>query len=144
MTVSARSADFRDEFNVKREVSWHDVTVERVVSAIAHRYGLKPQISEMLMDIEIDHADQTEESDMSFLTRMAEMLGAITTVKSGNLLFIMPRRWRERTGPAVAIVRHHTQQRRSPSVSPLLTARRIRGYALTGLILITGKRKKSA
>lgn len=25
-----------------------------------------------------------------------------------------------------------------------LTARRIRGYALTGLILITGKRKKSA
>ncbi|EMX2246953.1 phage late control D family protein, partial [Escherichia coli] len=71
LTVSARSADFRDEFNVKREVSWHDVTVERVVSAIAHRYGLKPQISEMLMDIEIDHADQTEESDMSFLTRMA-------------------------------------------------------------------------
>lgn len=90
LTISARSADFRDEFNVKREVSWHDVTVERVVSAIAHRYGLKPQISEMLMDIEIDHADQTEESDMSFLTRMAEMLGAITTVKSGNLLFIMP------------------------------------------------------
>ncbi|ENO9387698.1 phage late control D family protein, partial [Escherichia coli] len=90
LTISARSADFREEFNVKREVSWHDVTVERVVSAIAHRYGLKAQISEMLMDIEIDHADQTEESDMSFLTRMAEMLGAITTVKSGYLLFIMP------------------------------------------------------
>jgi hypothetical protein len=33
-------------------------------------------ISEALIDIEIDHADQTEESDMSFLTRMAEMLGA--------------------------------------------------------------------
>ncbi len=33
LTVSARSADFRDEFNVKREVSWHDVTVERVVPA---------------------------------------------------------------------------------------------------------------
>ena len=39
LTVSARSADFRDEFNVKREVSWHDVTVERVVSAIAHRWS---------------------------------------------------------------------------------------------------------
>ena len=38
--ITARSADFREEFNVKREVSWHDVTVERVVSAIAHRYGL--------------------------------------------------------------------------------------------------------
>lgn len=90
LNITARSADFRDEFNVKREVSWHDVTVERVVSAIAHRYGLKAQISDMLMNIEIDHADQTQESDMSFLTRMAEMLGAIATVKNGALLFILP------------------------------------------------------
>lgn len=90
LNITARSADFRDEFNVKREVSWHDVTVERVASAIAHRYGLKAQISEMLMNIEIDHADQTQESNMSFLTRMAEMLGAIATVKNGALLFILP------------------------------------------------------
>ncbi len=90
LEITARSADFRDEFNVKREVSWHNVTVERVVSAIARRYELKPAISESLMDIEIDHADQTQESDMSFLTRMAEMLGAIATVKNGNLLFITP------------------------------------------------------
>ncbi|MGT5121935.1 phage late control D family protein [Escherichia coli] len=90
LTITASSADFREEFNVKREVSWHDVTVKQVVSAIAHRYGLKAQISDILMDIEIDHADQTEESDISFLTRMAEMLGAIATVKNGSLLFILP------------------------------------------------------
>ncbi|VUS54039.1 phage late control D family protein [Klebsiella pasteurii] len=88
--ITARSADFRDEFNVKREVSWHDVTVERIVSAIAHRYKLKPIISEQLMNDEIDHADQTQESDMSFLTRMADILGAIATVKNGCLLFILP------------------------------------------------------
>lgn len=82
LIITASSADFREEFNVRREVSWHDVTVKQVVSAIAHRYGLKTQISEILMDIEIDHADQTEESDISFLTRMAEMLGAIATVKT--------------------------------------------------------------
>lgn len=90
LQITASSADFREEFNVKREASWHDVTVERVVSAIAHRYKLKAQLSEMLMNIEIDHADQTEESDMSFLTRMADMLGAIATVKNGYLLFIQP------------------------------------------------------
>ena len=88
--ITARSADFRNEFNVKREVSWHDVTVERIVSAIAHRYKLKPIISEQLMSAEIDHADQTQESDMSFLTRMADILGAIATVKNGCLLFILP------------------------------------------------------
>lgn len=90
LAITARSADFRDDFNVKREVSWHDVTVERVVSAIARRYSLKPIISESLMELEIDHADQTQESDMSFLTRMADMLGAIATVKNGSLLFILP------------------------------------------------------
>ncbi|HBY0204238.1 TPA: phage late control D family protein [Klebsiella pneumoniae] len=88
--ITARSADFRDEFNIKREVSWHDVTVERIVSAIAHRYKLTPVISEQLMSAEIDHADQTQESDMSFLTRMADILGAIATVKNGCLLFILP------------------------------------------------------
>lgn len=108
ITVTARSADFREEFNVKREVSWHDVTVERVVSAIAKRYGLTPQISDLLMDVEIDHADQTQESDMSFLTRMAEMLGAIATVKNGNLLFIVPGGGFTTSGkaiPSIAITR---------------------------------------
>ncbi|BBV08535.1 hypothetical protein BML2537_20290 [Providencia stuartii] len=32
---------------------------------------------------------QTNESDISFLTRMAEMLGVITTIKNGSLLFIL-------------------------------------------------------
>lgn len=108
VTVTARSADFREEFNVKREVSWHDVTVERVVSAIAKRYDLTPQISDLLMDVEIDHADQTQESDMSFLTRMAEMLGAIATVKNGSLLFIVPGGGFTSSGkaiPSIAITR---------------------------------------
>ncbi len=60
------------------------------MSAIAHRYKLTPVISEQLMSAEIDHADQTQESDMSFLTRMADILGAIATVKNGCLLFILP------------------------------------------------------
>lgn len=90
VVIAARSADFRQEFNVKREYSWHNITVGNVVSAIAGRYDLKPAVSATLKDVEIDHADQTSESDISFLTRMAEMLGAVATVKNGNLLFIVP------------------------------------------------------
>lgn len=90
LIVTARSADFRQDFNVKREYSWHDITVGKVVSAIAGRYNLTPAVSRQLIDIEIDHADQTNESDISFLSRMAEMLGAIATIKNGNLLFIIP------------------------------------------------------
>ncbi|KNC89868.1 hypothetical protein GM30_05785 [Trabulsiella odontotermitis] len=101
------------------------------MSAIAHRYNLKAQVSELLMDIEIDHADQTEESDMSFLTRMAEMLGAIATVKNGYLLFILPQPVspaRAATGTASA----------SPTGTPTPA------FARTGWISILAKRKPSA
>lgn len=90
LVITARSADFREDFNVKREYSWHNVTVGAVVSAIAGRYNLLPAVSASLKDVEIDHADQTSESDISFLSRMAEMIGAVATIKNGRLLFIVP------------------------------------------------------
>ncbi|PIF13508.1 phage late control D family protein [Candidatus Pantoea floridensis] len=108
LIVTARSADFRDDFNVKREYSWHNVSVGDVVSAIAGRYGLKPAVSVTLKDIAIDHADQTSESDISFLTRMAQMLGAVATVKNGALLFIVPGKGVSASGrvlPAITINR---------------------------------------
>ncbi|WP_425475167.1 phage late control D family protein [Brenneria uluponensis] len=108
LTISARSADFRDSFNVKREYSWHNVTVEYVVSAIASRYGLNAGVSASLATLELDHADQTNESDISFLTRMAEMVGAIATVKNGLLLFIVPGQSVSQSGkplPAITITR---------------------------------------
>lgn len=115
LTISARSVDFRDSFNVKREYSWHDTTVSYVVRAIASRYELKAGVSTDLADIQIDHADQTDESDISFLTRMAEMLGGATTVKNGVLLFITPGTGRSASGqvlPSIKITRqsgdHHS------------------------------------
>ncbi|WP_387467761.1 phage late control D family protein [Photorhabdus sp. RM323S] len=104
LTVTARSADFRQEFNVKREYSWHDITVAKVVSAIASRYNLKPGVSRQLMNIEIGHADQTNESDISFLSRMAEMLGAIATIKNGMLLFIVPGQGVSRSGKPLPVI----------------------------------------
>ncbi|HDL7029436.1 TPA: phage late control D family protein, partial [Yersinia enterocolitica] len=91
-----------------REYSWHDITVGKVVASIASRYDLKAGVSEDLGKIEIDHADQTSESDISFLTRMAEKLGAITTIKNGMLLFMHPGRAVSQSGkllPAITITR---------------------------------------
>ncbi len=108
LIVTARSADFRDTFNVKREYSWHDITIGKLVASIASRYNLKAGVSEDLGKIEIDHADQTSESDISFLTRIAEKLGAITTIKNGMLLFMHPGRAVSQSGkllPAITITR---------------------------------------
>ncbi|WP_192457692.1 phage late control D family protein [Musicola keenii] len=104
LIVSARSADFRNTFNVRREYSWHNVTVEQVVSAIAKRYGLKAGVSAHLAKLEIDHADQTNESDISFLTRMAEMVGAVATVKNGMLLFFVPGQSLSQSGKPLPVI----------------------------------------
>lgn len=65
-------------------------------------------MSRSLKDVEIDHADQTQESDISFLTRMAELLGAIATIKNGMLLFMVPGQGTTQSGkllPAISLTR---------------------------------------
>ncbi|SFU62584.1 phage late control D family protein [Xenorhabdus koppenhoeferi] len=87
LTIRARSADFRGDLNVKREQSYHKQTLENIVSTIAARNQLTFKISQELKSISM-HIDQTNESDVSFLTRVAKQEGAIASVKNGELLFI--------------------------------------------------------
>lgn len=87
LTIRARSADFRGDLNVKREESYHKLTLENIVSTIAARNKLTFQISNELKGISV-HIDQTNESDVSFLTRVAKQEGAIASVKNGELLLI--------------------------------------------------------
>ncbi|HGN0867794.1 TPA: phage late control D family protein [Providencia alcalifaciens] len=88
LTIRGRSADFRDTLNVKREQSYHQKTLGDIVRTIAERNKLKPVIDERLDKIKLAHIDQTNESDGSFLTRVAKTEGAIVAVKDGNLLFM--------------------------------------------------------
>ncbi|ACR70292.1 phage late control D family protein [Edwardsiella ictaluri] len=89
LSIRARSADFRDTLNVKREQSYHDVTLGAIVQTIAARHTLEATVSGELSGIAIEHADQTNESDASFLTRLAQRYGAIACVKNNKLL-LMP------------------------------------------------------
>lgn len=88
LTIRARSADFRETLNTRREKSWHKTTVGEVVKEIAARHKLKMALGKDLSDKPVEHIDQTNESDGSFLMRLARQYGAIASVKNGNLLFI--------------------------------------------------------
>ncbi len=88
ITIRARSADFRTTLNIGREKSWHQTTVGDVIREIATRHNLQMAIGQDLSDRPLDHLDQTNESDASFLMKLARQYGAIASVKSGNLLFI--------------------------------------------------------
>jgi phage protein D len=88
LTIRARSASMTKALGERRESSWHGQTIGAIVRTIAGRHGLKPAIADALSKIAIAHIDQTHESDMSFLTRLAKRYDAVMNVKETNLLFM--------------------------------------------------------
>ena len=88
ISVRARSADLTRPMRTRKEKSWHKTTLGAILKAIAGKHGLKAKVDGKLAAIEIKHLDQTNESDVHFLTRLAKRFDAVATVKSGTLLFI--------------------------------------------------------
>jgi hypothetical protein len=88
ITIRARSASMTKGMGERQEKSWHGQTLGEIVRVIAGRHALKPVVGARLAGTAIPHIDQTNESDMSFLTRLAKRFDAVMTVKDGNLLFL--------------------------------------------------------
>jgi phage protein D len=88
LTIRARSASLTKELGERIERSWHGETIGAIVRKIAGKHSLKPAIADALSKITIAHIDQTHESDMSFLTRLAKRYDAVMNVKDANLLFM--------------------------------------------------------
>ena len=91
LSITARAADLADTLAEQREKSWHRKTLYQIAAEIAQSHGYvgdKCKIAEEYKKTQIAHIDQTDESDASFLSRLAEQYGAIATVKQGIFLFI--------------------------------------------------------
>jgi len=88
LTIRARSASMTKEMGERIERSWHGETLGAIVRKIAGKHSLKPAIADALSKVLISHIDQTHESDMSFLTRLAKRYDAVMNVKDTNLLFM--------------------------------------------------------
>lgn len=113
LTIRGKSADLRGGMNKLRERSWHFETIGAIVEQLAARYGLTPNVSDAFKGMVIDHIDQTNESDLAFLTRLATEQDAIATVKSGRLMFIKAGNGTTASGkplPAITITRQDGDQ----------------------------------
>ena len=71
-TVRARSADLRDELKGQKTRSWSDTTLREVVAAVAADYGLDLRMPPPPPTIHLPHLDQSNESDLNLLTRLAQ------------------------------------------------------------------------
>ena len=88
ITIRARSADLGRSLRNRREQSWHATTVGTVLQGIALRNGLRLRVAPTLAQRAVAHMDQTNESDLNFLTRLGRLHDAVATVKAGHLLFL--------------------------------------------------------
>ncbi|WP_246875980.1 contractile injection system protein, VgrG/Pvc8 family, partial [Pantoea ananatis] len=90
ITVVARSADFSGSLDVKITDSYPDMTVGDVVDKIAKRNGLTSDVRPEIARKKIKHIDQTQETDGTFITRLAMLVGAVAAIKDKTLLFFPP------------------------------------------------------
>ncbi|MGG6100405.1 contractile injection system protein, VgrG/Pvc8 family [Pantoea allii] len=90
ITVVARSADFSGSLDVKITDSYPDMTVGEVVEKIAKRNGLTSDVRPEIDKKKIKHIDQTQETDGTFITRLAMLVGAVAAIKDKTLLFFAP------------------------------------------------------
>jgi len=87
MTIHAMATSMREKLKAPRSFSWHGLNIGQIVEAIAERNKYEARVSPPLDSILLSHIDQTEESDMHFLTRLALDHGAIFKPANGYLLF---------------------------------------------------------
>ncbi|EKN3439378.1 TPA: phage late control D family protein [Yersinia enterocolitica] len=108
LTIRARSADFRETLNIRRDHSYHKATIGGIIKTISERNKLTPTLNKAMSDLTVDHIDQTNESDGNFITRLAKQYGAIAAIKNGNLLFIRQGQAKTASGkliPVMTIIR---------------------------------------
>lgn len=86
LTLRARSADMRKGLAAKKERSWSPKTFGALVKDLAEEHQLTPKIADALKDVDIEHVDQGNESDLNLLTRLAAAHDAIATIKEGQLI----------------------------------------------------------
>lgn len=87
LTIRAKAADMREGLKAQRSRAFDNTTIGEIVSQIAADHGLKPAVAAALADRPIAHRDQTNESDLHFLTRLGRDFGAVAAPKDGRLVF---------------------------------------------------------
>lgn len=93
MTIRARASPFEASKGGKKALqsqksrSWvKNTKLSAMVSKIAKENGLEPVLSKSLQSIVLPHLDQTEESDLSFLVRVAKRYDAVAKPAGGKLM----------------------------------------------------------
>ncbi|MEM5529538.1 contractile injection system protein, VgrG/Pvc8 family [Gammaproteobacteria bacterium AS21] len=91
MTLSGTAASFQEKdttgLKQSRWQTWEATTIGNVVRTIAKRHGYSPRVNPVLGELFVLHLDQTGETDLKFLTRLASYYDAVCKPVGKLLVF---------------------------------------------------------
>lgn len=91
LVLVATAAPFdKPEFKQRRTASHGPISLGALFRQLTTRYGFSPRVAPDLEAEQIVHIDQTNESDMAFLTRLAKRFDAVA--KPVNELYVLGRK----------------------------------------------------
>lgn len=115
ITVKASSANFKSAIKSGKSQSYHRQTLGEIARQIAIRNKLKLVITDDLANIDLNHVDQTSESDLNLLKRLSKQNGAEMAVKKDRLLIFKAGSAKTASGqalPTITITRQQGDQGR--------------------------------
>ncbi|PPD18482.1 MAG: hypothetical protein CTY18_05895 [Methylomonas sp.] len=86
LTINAKAADVRDDLKSRKSRSFDNITFRDLVTTLATENALTGRISADLDGVFFPHLDQTDESDLHFLTRLAKRYNAVAKITHGVML----------------------------------------------------------
>lgn len=103
LTVRAEAADLRSAslWKAPRTRSWDAATLGRVASDLAAGHGMQAVIDPALAARALGHVDQTAESDLHLIRRLARDQGATAKTAAGRLVLIRRGAGRAASGAAL-------------------------------------------
>lgn len=110
ITIKASSANFKSNIKEAKSKSYHRKKFGEVASEIATNHNLTLVMTEALKNIDLNHIDQTNESDLNLLVRLAKQNGAEMAVKKDRLLIFEAGTAQTASGkplPAIRLTRRH-------------------------------------
>lgn len=104
LSLRGAAADMLASLKSQRRADYDGKTLGEIVRTIAARHQLTPQIAARFESQPVEHLDQTDESDLHLLTRLAEQFGATAKPAAGRLLFVEAGSGLDATGAAMSAI----------------------------------------
>ena len=109
--------------------SWNEVTLGDLVNTIAQEHAMSAKVGETLKDYAIAHVDQTDESDLHMLTRLARDVGAMVKPVAGYLVMVPRGEAKSATGQSLPLMtitadqikQHHVTQTEARQYDAVVT-----------------------